>query len=342
MKSKKPIAVSLGVVLVAAFGTYVASGQIMSGQSIGSTIDSPAYAAEGNTKLNQISDTSDKMTLLQNAGFTEDDLRDNYKLQASASIDSVTDSETTKEYIYDRMLNTVDYFTYLSGSYEHYNKALNDNYTVDYNVKMDDTPKAYEKLTPKNGPSVRENYFDGKQMKNYLVDTAKLNSLDSNSATKSLSSYNYNIKEAKSTDFLSLVKATSRYKVGNDGAPTFYYRADTTMTSYAREVIFPQERTLGCLRDFTTWDIVSHEQIIGRDCVVIKGSLSGDYSNKLNTNNFTFWVDSQTGVLLQLEGYNANGELTEYIKTKEFNVDSSIEDSTFTKMVSANIPSMDK
>ena len=43
----------------------------------------------------------------------------------------------------------------------------------------------------------------------------------------------------------------------------------------------------------------------------------GDYGARFEVENYTLWVDLETGMWLFLEGYDANGEVCQYIYTKD-------------------------
>lgn len=64
------------------------------------------------------------------------------------------------------------------------------------------------------------------------------------------------------------------------------------------------------------WEISGDTKYLGRDAVVIKGTAE-DYGKKFNTATFEMIVDKETGILLELQGYDENGEPSSYIKTTE-------------------------
>lgn len=70
-------------------------------------------------------------------------------------------------------------------------------------------------------------------------------------------------------------------------------------------------------------------EIAGRTCFQMEGTLSGDYARKLNAHSFQLFVDEETGVLLQYENYDENGNLTDQLKTNRIRVNQTISDEVF-------------
>jgi outer membrane lipoprotein-sorting protein len=126
-----------------------------------------------------------------------------------------------------------------------------------------------------------------------------------------------------------LVKSASRKVKGSDGLYTYYYRENLNMLHYSKESISPEAMAFGYLSDFSTWNITGQENIAGRDCYVIEGTLSGDYSKKLNAASFKLWVDSEIGILLKYENYDSAGVITDKLNTNHITVNQEISDQQF-------------
>ena len=60
-------------------------------------------------------------------------------------------------------------------------------------------------------------------------------------------------------------------------------------------------------------------------CVGIHGKASEDYGAKLNVAEFEFLVDVNTGVLVRYEGFDANGNLSDFMYTENLRFDGSVE-----------------
>ena len=63
-------------------------------------------------------DYTNKETMFASFGFTEDDLRPTDLTLVQTRSNSVSNTAANKEYIYDRMLNTIDFYDTLQGSFE--------------------------------------------------------------------------------------------------------------------------------------------------------------------------------------------------------------------------------
>ena len=136
--------------------------------------------------------------------------------------------------------------------------------------------------------------------------------------------------ESNAFSAIACIKSTSRNQIDDEGIPVWHYRTNTSELVTARESIAPQEMTFGFLSDFSCWDIDRQDTMLSRNCYVIKGALNDEYySNKLNTVDFEFWVDAQTGVLPKYKCFSASGELVEELKTTSFVADKAIQTSTF-------------
>lgn len=270
-----------------------------------------------------------KEDIYKQLGFTDNDLRVSLAKASTYSLNGTNtlDSQTNKEYIYDRMLNTTDYFQSVQGTYKHTDLKYGDNYTVDYFVQHGQNPKCLETAVYKNSNTKTIRFCDGKVGYDVRFDLDKAG--NPSEKPKTVSSHGFNYEDKKNSDAISLVKAKNRVKTDSSNTNTTYYRADLTMTATARESIFAQERTIGYLSDFSKWKIVGEEKLLERNCFVISGRLSGDYCAKLGTVNYKLWVDAETGFLLKLEGYNANGKLSENLVTTSIKVDAPIDQSVF-------------
>lgn len=271
-------------------------------------------------------DFSSAEALFYSNGFTDEDLR----LAPEAEISTHGEVKITQDYIYDRMLNTMDYYGILQGKFRTTQFYSGVDYEVEYFVDGEDN-QSFERMIDYGGNNARSgealpehemvSYYDGKTYQEAIItydDSGKRSMPEK----EIIHTSNEDAEERKNLDFVALVKPSSRVQTDSDGINTYYYRQSPNALGFSRASLEPQELTIGYLRDFSTWEISRQETLLDRSCSVIQGTLSGDYSEKLHTTDFTLWVDNETGVLLQLEGYSADGELSETLTTSEFQVDS--------------------
>lgn len=271
------------------------------------------------TTVSNISKTKEE--LYSELGFTDEDLREN-------NIVVLSDAEITKEYIYDRILNTPDYFQTLTGTYRRETEEGQGNYNVDFKVRLGSNPKSMETVISDNGES-SITLFNGEQTQTVNFNGISEQALNSNGNIVDNKISTVNIEENLNTDVVSLVKSQNRIKTDDDGINMIYYRTDPTMLPTARESIFSQERGMGFLNDFTTWSIDGQETFLNRNCCIINGTLKGEYADKLNTYSFKLYVDTETGILLKWKCFNSQGKLIDSLVSTSININSNISDDVF-------------
>ena len=209
-----------------------------------------------------------------------------------------------KAAIYNRMLNTIDYFNVLSAKME--TSMLNNEITtVEYNTNIN-SGESYQKVSV-GEKTMTEAYGQNDSMINvnntsgqYLVMQGQMFGRDD-------------------APYIPLEK---RIVTEDDGMPCYYYRKNITNCSYASYSIFPQEFTFSYLKDFALWDITDdNADYLGRKCVKIEGVPSSYIAEKHNIDNFTMIVDSQTGILMQFTG-RKDGEVSRYMKITDISLES--------------------
>lgn len=209
-------------------------------------------------------------------------------------------------YIYDRMLNTADYYSSLRGQYTCTGR---NSYVVEYALLAGERHVTAEKRI--SGGEMQMSYFDGVTSERVLINRMARGE----SVATPLNSTYVNVQEKALMDFVPMVASRSRVQRDEDGVPTYYYREDLNMTYFCRESVCPQERVFGYLSDFDKWSVCGRETVAGRNCMVLRGTLSGDYAQKQAATSFAMWVDSETGILLKLETYDRAGQLTDSLTT---------------------------
>lgn len=308
-------------------------------------------------------------------GFTEDDKRTNIKLNISERINKVNstadfrscdniNSETNKSYIYDRMLNSIDYFKSLQATYYHI-PSTGYSYYSTYCIQQGENPKSKELIYNENGELISSCSFDGKYSANVNGDaenikvnadvqkqkSKSINSIQNESieeriikdridiSAKDIKSQNENsiyekllvdIESSKKLDFVSLVDSKKRIKyLPEENEDCYFYRNNLPQLPMSNTQYFSQAFAFGLLSDFEKWTIDRIDKTLGRECFVISGEIEGDYSEKIKTQKFEMWIDKEIGALLTLEGYDENGDLSVILTTSEFVVDESIDQSVF-------------
>lgn len=239
-------------------------------------------------------------------------------LQLAPDCDSATKGD-----VFHMMLNTVDYFNKASGTFIFNCSDPNNRTIVDFQTNMLDTTSYSE---------VKHIYVDG------LSTPISMNS-DSTTADQIVYCQNsdeitlneenktYNIRPFSTNSLESClpIKDEDRITTAPDGMPCYSYRLNPTNVEFSSMCLLPQEITIGFLKDQDLWEIEGIKEFSGLDCYVIHGKTSEDYGAKLNVAEFEFLVDVNTGVLVRYEGFDENGNLSDFMYTENLKFDDTAE-----------------
>ena len=225
------------------------------------------------------------------------------------------DEELTQESIYNRMLNSIDYFDTASIVFQW--RSNQEDFIADVTIDTDlRTHKAFQTRTDPI-------WGDGDRFEDQVSNGSAV--------------YWYNNKE-KTYSYLGPPMARSkaededlarrpRHWVGevegeyDYGIDHWLHRADLTNAGLSSYCLFPENWAFGYLTDFSCWEITGEIEYLGRKCIEINGTVSGYYANKFNNASFCMYVDEATGILLMLEGYNAEGEVENFVHVSEVAID---------------------
>lgn len=128
----------------------------------------------------------------------------------------------------------------------------------------------------------------------------------------------YSIHHGGAITLDNVIKQTNENRLSNDenGIPVYNMLTTPTNIFSASMCIQPQEITFGYLSNFDLWNIVDVITLNGRTCYLIRGEAEEEYGSKFNVKNFEFIVDTQTGVLIKYEGYDCNGNISDFMYTE--------------------------
>lgn len=91
---------------------------------------------------------------------------------------------------------------------------------------------------------------------------------------------------------------------------------DPTSAHELGACFIPQEMTVGYLEDFENWNIVDTIKFQGRVCAVVQGNAEPSYGDRFGVETFEIIVDQETGIWMQYEGYDADGAVQSYLYTE--------------------------
>lgn len=240
---------------------------------------------------------------------------DNYSFNDVEKIPNV------KENIYNSMLNSVDFYDAVKGSYTTTFIRAGEEVTVSYQVDIP-AQVAYESIKGSMEDitlvCLDETMHTYDANRNSFTQDYYASQFDAESRASGLDS-NACLPHGQKAAFFDGEKMIyDRVVDCGNGERGYYYRHDITNTSIAGMSIFPQSLGMALLTDMDNWDIVGVEKYLGRQAVVIKGVVTDDdYAKKISSSSFTLYVDIETGVLLDFKGYSASGELGNSITTQD-------------------------
>lgn len=94
------------------------------------------------------------------------------------------------------------------------------------------------------------------------------------------------------------------------------YGKDPTNAHELGVCFIPQEMSIGYLKNFDNWEVVDVMDWNGRECYSIQGVAEPEYGSRFDVDTFQIWVDQETGIWYQYEGYSVDGELTDCFYTE--------------------------
>ncbi len=227
----------------------------------------------------------------------------------------------TKEEIYNKMLNSVDYYNKASGTFIVYGNMTGS--VIEFETDIENS-KAYCRETEisitnpdemASGIDIVEGEFpSGYIPSDRIVYCDGENIHDINESTKQIYSQTekaVTLEESRN----NTEKIMSLYVDA-----IFSNRRDATNTVYAEPYLFPQVMAVRHLPDFSKWEILRTETYAGRTCTVICNNNTGEVYP--DGNSVTMYIDNETGVLLyyRIEDKASNLQgcmITDYIAFDE-------------------------
>jgi outer membrane lipoprotein-sorting protein len=214
----------------------------------------------------------------------------------------------TKEEILTKMINTIDNFETAKGSFEE--STQNNKMIVDYELNMKNPIGGYSKTVSKGEtkPETEIVYYDNSTIWSISKETNSYRKIGYNPTATCCT---LTIDTAFSEDV--------------EGIDMTSYR-DRPPIGLAQNSLFPYEIASNYTRDLERWEIEKQdEMLLGHNTIVLKGQLNSYASEKHSSQTFRFWVDKDTGILVQYETYNDQGEVVNYLHPKELLINVPVE-----------------
>ena len=234
------------------------------------------------------------------ADSTDQYIEDCSKAEVSTILDQKNES-ITKDELYDRMLNTVDYFSYASVEFQYHDNA--GLWCSEIHTNMPES-KAYsvDMTDDYNGEMVS----DGKALTQYHNTRKTVHFMGA--------------PLTNDPNEKTFLEKSPRHFVDSDGIDNWIYRQDITNGSLSSVCLFPQGYTFGFLTDQNSWNISGETELFGRVCLVVTG-ISEQYGKKFGIFDFTMIIDKSTGILIELSGTDIDGNIVELVKVTNLIVD---------------------
>ena len=238
-----------------------------------------------------------------NGEFEYEDFFDKEKVENDITLETFEDPKID---IFNKMLNTIDHFDYLSLTLET-SMLNNDKTSIEFQINIVDG-LSYEAVS-ENGYVVKETYCKDSNM--IYVDNREKTFIE-------------NYLPAYDRNDTPYIKLAERITIEEDGLPCYHYRRNITNCPLASYSIVPQELAFSYLKDFENWEIVDNGfEYLGRSCVVIKGKTTPYFDEKHGADKFSMVVDVETGILMSFEGFK-NGAVVSYTKVIDCSFESDL------------------
>lgn len=218
-----------------------------------------------------------------------------FTVELPGSEENTASFSSLQDEIYDKMLNSVDYFS--TARVEFSVQYPGDDHTWNYQIETNlDTGIAHQTLTTTIDPNFsQETYADGSNVFEYDNQSKTVFAAGSIQERRTLEE-----------DWPGLEE---RHYVDENGDPHYCYRSDPTNAGGANECLFPQEYTFGYLSDKDLWAVEGSVEHCGRQCWDIVGKLDSSYAAQTGAVQFRMYVDQETGILLMLDAWNEEGKV---------------------------------
>jgi hypothetical protein len=199
-------------------------------------------------------------------------------------------TDADKYMLYDKILNSIDYFDYASGGLSI--GVGGEKYEVSFRVNLP-TGESYEEVTDENGDTIQIEYSDGQTR--YLVYPQR-------------SEYETAACERRGDG----IPAGRRISTDEHGINAYFYRMDGTNTVYTSKFsLLPQGLAMKYLSNEDHWYFIGTADICGRDCVAIRCyTHEAAAEGEPEVAAFEMLIDSETGVVLQYLAWDAERNIT--------------------------------
>lgn len=231
-------------------------------------------------------------------------------------------SMSPKEQIHYKILNTIDFYNSVEGSYIKVSNVEEGSETVEFAVDVKNK-KCFAKIND-HGKSTVTIFNNGVKL---FFDN------DENICFKSTP------KIIPDDKIIKLLRPKERYfdnkgliLSSNKKYPIdtgYVKRDDDYFLQGANESLFNQEILPSYLKDYNRWNIEGFEKYLNRVCIKIRGSLG--FKDKYSSTNFIGLFDKETGILMKFELLNKNNQVVNSLTMQNIKLNENIDSNIFNK-----------
>jgi len=286
-------------------GFIYSSSSVLAGQNVSTETE---LNAEANSKVINLHNTEEMQS-------------DYVRIIEDAPDYSTADKDT----IFHMMLNSIDYYDKVSGTMIFTSDNVNVVNVVEFQSVLSEET-SYSRFT-----QCSTNYTGKLNLSNKLnsinMDVPKFEDIVFCKDGKKIDilpndkTYSCLDNSVMTLDDALPIKDEERISVAEDGMPLYRFRNDPTNVLMSSMCLFPQDIAFGFLEDQDLWEIKGIVDNAGLRCYEICGKTTPEYGAKLNVATFDFLVDTNTGVLVKYEGFDENGNLSDFIYTENLKFD---------------------
>lgn len=228
----------------------------------------------------------------------------------------------TKDQLYYRCLNTLEYLDQLSGSVTIFT-GCNSPDIMQGSFAFDFTKDIYHAIVEhldvadktnctqtneyysNSGDVVELTNYHGSQQNTYTIDHNGFSMEDVSFAGLCPENPEVN-PDSPITSIQDLTQEQLYATMGQD----------PTNAHELAACFMPQEMTIGYLENFNNWEIFGTSEVQGRTYAMIQGTAEPDYGSRFGVETFSIVVDQETGIWMHFEGYDADGKVQSYLYTE--------------------------
>ncbi|WP_159883298.1 LolA-like protein [Paenibacillus puerhi] len=199
--------------------------------------------------------------------------------------------------IQDKMLNAVDNYQSLKGSYHKVTPTV--DRVVEFEIQEGSAPGSYVRVQDKSGKST-ETRFSGNTISVFDLHTKK-------------------VSQNRVGTPIQINKSEPRYYKDENEENHFVYRGDPAVADQASDVALPQAYAFWLYTSVPT--ITGEDNLFDRNTAIVEGDLEKGLAEKRKATRYKMWVDTETGVLLKLIETNSKNEVVNTLEVTsiEFN-----------------------